>query len=121
MLNPHGAGYLVDRTQMEEWLLAGAAQAGVTVIRDVRRTTVHRNNPGRVIWSHQGRATEVRAGLIIGATGRGAPVVGAAERHRVIRSCDARLPAGSVRSTVGSKASHRGGTERLVVFGISAW
>lgn len=75
MLNPHGSGYLVDRGRMETWLIDEAVKAGVTVIRGVGRFDVTGGRYRSIAWSDRGRCQELRAGLVVEATGRGAGVV----------------------------------------------
>jgi flavin-dependent dehydrogenase len=81
VLNPHGAGYLVDRAAMEEWLLEQAAIAGVAVHRGVRR--VDPDVATREVTWLADAQMRAQTGMVIDATGRGAGVVGSPMRERV--------------------------------------
>ena len=81
VLNPHGAGYLVDRAAMEEWLLEQAAVAGVEVHRGVRRAD-HDVSNRTVAWV-DGAERSARTGVVVDASGRGSGVVGSPTRSRV--------------------------------------
>lgn len=81
MLNPHGAGYLVDRARMEDWLIGEALRAGVTVVRGARTVLDAQGGP-IVRWIEASRRMELRSSLIVHATGRSAGRLGPGRRQR---------------------------------------
>jgi flavin-dependent dehydrogenase len=73
LLNPHGAGYLVDRARLEDWLARQAVAVGVELVRGARRITIDRDlDRCQVAWEQGGRRREAAPALLIDATGRNA-------------------------------------------------
>jgi flavin-dependent dehydrogenase len=81
MLNPHGHGYLVDRTRMEAWLIDQARRAGVRVLTGERRIALADAGSRRLAWLDGERRVEAQPGLIIDATGRGRGVIEGTRRR----------------------------------------
>ncbi len=86
VFSPHGSGYLVDRAQMERWLLGEAATAGVKLLLGARRFEgdLTRDRPC-MAWEDNGRRCEARPAAIIEASGRGAGAIAAGRRRRLDR------------------------------------
>ena len=85
MYNPRGHGILVDRAEIEDWLIREAAASGVTVMRGF---TALRATRTRTIWSIDWAANDgparAAASLLLEATGRGS-AFGAGRRRRLDR------------------------------------
>lgn len=113
--NPYGSGFLIDRTALEDWLVGEAQRAGVRVRRGVGRVAARADTNGaRTTWLQDGTRHEVRSGLLIEATGRGAGALKTGRRRRFDRLvallCYLNLPEGEI------------GDPRLVIeAGASEW
>lgn len=86
MVDPHGNGWLIDRADIEDWLIGEASVAGVTVARGAVGVRAIRARSGwSVNWSGCEERTSARAPLLLEATGRGPGVIGHGGRRRLDR------------------------------------
>jgi flavin-dependent dehydrogenase len=86
LLNPHGCGWNVDRVGFDAMLARGVEEAGGIVLRSARLIGFEGLGPRgwRLEAEMRGKATPIRAEIVVDATGRSGTLAGRLGARRVV-------------------------------------